>query len=773
MGLFKLSLAAIFAACVGAAVVVGVLFREAQTQVRERLASGIWETPGRVWSAPVEVWRGLTLDPEAMAKDLQSAGYARVKKATEAGDFEVSADRILVINPARSGPGWSIKAGEVAVSFASGRVSAVVPTEPAIFAPAQLAALRGDANEDRTPRAVEDFPEFLRTAVLAMEDAHFYEHRGVSPLGIARALYVNTVSGDAVQGGSTLTQQLAKNLFLSQERTLSRKANELLLALALEQELNKDEILGLYLNEIYWGQAGGAAICGADQAARAYFGKPVERLSPGESATLAGIISSPNNYSPLRHPDKAQQRRDLALDRMVAEGWLDVASAESEKAKPLVVIPGVSGRSAPYAVDAAIDGAEKSLGSGVSAEGGLSLYTSIHPPLQRLAESVVAESMTKLEAAYPNVKGVQAALVAVRVRDGAVLALVGGRDYGSSQYNRALLAARQIGSTVKPLTMLAAFDGDDRLSPAEILIDEPIERVADGKTWRPANYDGQYVGEITLRDAIAHSRNIPAVLLAERVGMSELQSRLQKLGLDGATRLPSAALGAFEATPIELAGAYTVFPGRGAFVAPWLLNLVTDDHDQVLLRHTPAPSRQASARAAYMATSVLESVISAGTGASAVDYGAKGAMGGKTGTTDEYRDAWFVGFTPEVVVAVWVGFDESRMLGLSGAKAALPTWARFIAGSGLGRGKFDMPKDVALADWCKGDFEAGVCQECVQELFTRGQEPTNGCQPGLLSGVLDQIRGVNKVPSPGAGTPHKGTKAPTDNKPKKKKFLWW
>lgn len=766
---------AAFAAALGGALVLFVLIRDAEEQVSARLEADLWDLPGEVLSGPIHLWPGLRHSPEEMALDLQGAGYARVNKAVQPGDFQVGSDSVLVIRRPDSGPGWRVPGGEVLVTFKGGRVASVTPESPAILPPTRLAGVRGADNEARTPRALEDFPEHLRHAVLAMEDARFYEHQGVSIVGITRALLTNLISGETRAGGSTLTQQLAKNLFLSQERTLSRKANELLLAFALEKELSKDEILALYLNEIYWGQSGGVAICGADQAAQAYFGKPVDRLSLGESATLAGIISSPNSYSPLRHPETAQQRRDIALQRMADEFWLDPAQVKEERSLPLVVIPGVQGRRAPYAVDALVDEVEATLGQGAIAAQGLRVHSTIHPPLQRMAEEVLTESMSKLEAAYPESTGVQAALVAVRVSDGAVLAMVGGRDYGASQFNRATLAKRQVGSTVKPLTLLTAFEEDTHLNTGTLFTDAPIERRVDGKTWRPKNYDGIYVGDIPLRDAIAKSRNIPAVLLAERLGYGRLQKALHALGLSGATALPSVSLGGFEATPMQVAGAYTAFPSGGVYAPPHVLRAAEDQDGKVLLDREPTPTRVASERAAVMATSVLQSVMETGTGARASAFGASGAIAGKSGTTDGYRDAWFVGVTPTIAVAVWVGFDEKGSAGLGGSKAALPTWSRFVAASGTTSGRFPTSKDVVEKDTCVSqEWLLGECSECRPELYSQGTAPIFGCGEPLMGGVeglLDRTRreveGQDGVPDP--STPNKPGKP---NKPKADGGRW-
>jgi penicillin-binding protein 1B len=368
---------------------------------------------------------------------------------------------------------------------------------------------------------------------------------------------------------------VVKNIFLTQDRTAERKLREAMLSLALENARTKDEILELYLNEIYLGQAAGSSICGVDAAARAWFGKPIERVTLGEAATIGGVISAPNAYSPLRYPEKAVERRNLALQRMLETGAIDAPAAARAKEEALELHPSAAGKLAPWAVDGAVDIVEGKVGDGAVARDALEVQTAIVPGLQRAAERAVAEGTAELIAAHPDLAGVQTALVAVRAKDGAIVALVGGRDYATSLWDRATEGRREIGSTVKPLTLLVALQADPTLSPATRVDDAPIERTHDGKRWVPSNYDGQFVGPISLRRAIATSRNIPAVLLAERVGMGPLRDRLRGLGLSSATDYPSAALGGFGATPVELAGAYAVFSG-GAYHRPWLVRAAAD-----------------------------------------------------------------------------------------------------------------------------------------------------------------------------------------------------
>ncbi len=732
---------------------VWALYHQAEQDVAERLAGPVWSSSARVLSAPMELWPGLAISPGEVAADLQRAGYARVARASAPGDFEISGNDLLIKVPKASGPGWEIPGGDVHLAFGSTGIAAVSPRKRARLAPVELAELRGSDNEARRPVSLDQLPSHVPNAVLAMEDARFYEHRGIDPFGIARALARNLVQDGPLQGGSTLTQQLVKNLLLTQERTLSRKAREALLAVALEQQLDKDEILELYLNEIYLGQGGGASVCGVDQAARVFFGKPATRLSIAQAATLAGIVSAPNRYSPLQHPERARERRDLALQRMAELGHITAAQHADAKAAPLGVHPSVGSRHAPWFVDAAVDHVEDLLGEGSLIARGATVHTTLQPALQRLAERVVAESAAELDREHPKAKGAQIALVAVRVSDGAVVAMVGGRDYGTSQFNRVLHAHRQVGSTIKPLTALAAFERDPALSPATLIDDAPIERTIAGKRWAPRNYDGRYMGEIPLRTAIAKSRNTPAVLLAEEVGMDRLAIWWHRLGLVEASELPAASLGAFPATPLELATAYTIFPGQGERARPYLVAATQDSAGAALTAAPPGRVRQADAASTFLTTRLLSAVMTEGTGRKAAAYGAKGAVGGKSGTTDEARDAWFVGFTPELAVAVWVGFDKSKPVGLTGSQAALPTWARFVAGSGTAGGRFPVPKGVETLRFCTEDWEPAGSSDCasVEEYVRSGTRPRTGHaeEQGPLGVALDWLLGRDEdAPDP-------------------------
>jgi penicillin-binding protein 1B len=751
--------ASLVSAGIGAVLATGIvgatMYRWAAGEVEAGLAGPVWTVPGRVWSGPIEVWPGLAYSAEALAADLSAAGYARVAKAEKPGDFQVGADAVVVNARADAGPGWKVEAGDVLVTFGEGRVRSVTPRGRVSFAPAAMATIRGPDNENRSPVPLDRIPKHVRNAVLAMEDARFYEHPGLDALGIARALWVDLTHREMKQGGSSITQQVVKNLFLTADKTAERKLREAMLALALERKLGKDEILRLYLNEIYLGQVGGSAICGMDAAARAYFGKPIERVTLGEAATLAGIISAPNAYSPARYPDRATERRDIALGRMVEIGAIAKSEADAAKKSPIVTHLAATGRMAPWAVDHAVEVVEGKAGEGVVAREALEVHTTLSPPLQRAAEASVEAGLAEVVAAHPKLAGVQAALVAVRARDGAIVALVGGRDYGESLWDRAFGAERQIGSTVKPLALLAAIEADPALGPATLLDDAPIERVHDGKTWTPANYDGAFVGPISVRSVMAQSRNVPSVLLAERVGMTELKKRWRALGLAGATDYPSASLGGFGATPVQLAGAYTPFASGGAYHAPWLVRAATDPAGDLRVDEPPSKATvRYSERATFLTADTLREVLKSGTGKAAAKYGVGPGAAGKSGTTDNYKDAWFVGVTGGYSVAVWVGFDKGKAVGLTGGQAALPIWARFVAATGTSDKAPDAPSGVERVDVCvtTGEPPCADCAETRAEWFASGHVPDPVCGPVEAAGEalgdafqkLGQALGIGK-----------------------------
>lgn len=695
-----------------------VLYQRATTEVEAWVHNPLAANPGVVWSAPLVLADGTPLDPADLARDLSMAGYERSSGASSPGQFDDAVSPFLVHTPG----------GErVSVRFDGDRIADATPDDITVGR-VPLAVL-GDLEAHRTPVDLDELSPWVERAVTAMEDARFRSHPGVDPFGITRAVLSAFTSDGPLQGGSTLTQQLAKNLFLTQERTATRKAKEAFLALALEAHYSKDELLAIYLGEVYLGQVGGVPVHGVEQGARAFFGVGADSLDASQAATLAGIISSPNTYSPYRHPERARERRDLALRRMVDEGHLPADDARAMQEAELDIggtVPAANRRS-PWAVDLAIDQLDEALDGGIAA--GYQVHTTIDPALQRAAERAVREGLAEVSADHPEAADAQAALVAVRPSDGAIVAMVGSRDYAESPFNRASQAWRQLGSTVKPLVFATAFQADTDLTPTSLLLDEPITRRVDGTTWTPANYDHRFVGDITVRRALETSRNIPAVKVSEILGPSRLQESLREVGLSKATHLPSAALGAFPATAVEVAGAYTVFPRGGSVAEPQLITAVNDRDGSQLLTYPPQSHTALDPAAAALTTHLLEGVVDNGTGVRVRRMGVTGPVGGKTGTTDNYRDAWFVGFTPDLVVAVWVGTDQGEGTGLSGSRAAIPLWGRFVAASNQTGGAFPTEESLVSERVCSETYRIArdECPHSYVELFREDHVPNGRC----------------------------------------------
>lgn len=712
----------------GLTITGSLLWMRAKGDVTTYLADPPRTVPGVVWSAPVQILPGQHASVSSIAGDLLAAGYERTTALQpekvgpdDAGQFRITTDGLEVYTQPMPG----IPGGTTRLVVTDQRV---VSGAPATFRPTVLATI-GSWEGRRSAIDLDQTSPFLEPALLSMEDQRFRDHLGVDPWGLLRAVLHN-VAGKGTPGGSTLTQQLAKNLFLSPERTLRRKVREVFFAAALESELDKDQLLELYLQEVYLGQLGGVPLQGVEAASRAWFGKSADNLELHEAAMVVGVIPAPNAFSPSRHPEKAVQRRDLVLDQMLRVGAITAEQADAAKSRPLAIVGALPGaiRRAPWAVDHTVDEVEAHVGEGALASRGYHVHTSIQPLLQRTAEEVVALTLRELAEQHPEMNDAQVALAAVRVSDGAIVAMVGSRNYAESPFNRAVSAWRHAGSTVKPLTLLAAFDRDKRLSPLSTIADEPLTRRIDGRNWTPKNYDGRFLGDITVREAIEKSRNIPAIKLAEQVGAHELQGFLREAGLSRATHLPSAALGGFETTPVELAGAYTAFPGGGNVKQPWLVRSIgePDGTELITLQHHDEPL--ATARAASLASAVLQGVVERGTGRRARDYGVSGRVGGKTGTTDEGRDAWFVGYTDSLAVAVWVGKDRTN-LGLGGSTAALPFWARFVEASGSMKPDESLPDGVVEVQICTDSHRVARedCPTKYTEQVPEEEVPTKKC----------------------------------------------
>jgi penicillin-binding protein 1B len=597
----------------------------------------------------------------------------------------------------------------------------------------------GDRGEDYRPVRLAEVPPALRQAVLAAEDHRFFEHGGVDLRGLLRAAWVNVRRGRVSQGGSTITQQLVKNRLLGSRRTLGRKLREAWLAAVLEWRYSKAEILESYLNEAYLGQRGSLAIRGVGAAARAYFGKEVHQLTLGEAALLAGMIRAPNSYSPTLNPERARQRRDVVLARMRELGQISEAQYAAARAEPVrVQARPAPGRWAPYFADYVQLELEEQVGDRDDEAAGARILTTLDLTLQRFAEAAVARGLERLEARWPRLRRadpahrLQAVLVALHPSTGHVLALVGGRDYQSSQFNRALHARRQPGSAFKPFVYLAALrarpDGP-AFTAATLVDDEPVTLTVNGQPWTPRNYDDVYAGRVSVRRALELSLNAATVRIAQEVGLPEVIEAARALGLTSPLRpVPAVALGAFEVTPLELARAYLPLANGGRRLeALTSVRAVYDPQGNALAVAEPESRPVISAAEAYLVTSLLQGVLNAGTGVAARSLGVTGPLAGKTGTTNDGRDAWFVGYTPHLLALVWVGFDGGEAHGLSAAEAALPIWADFMrqALDAYPAPPIEVPAGVSVVeiDPTNGRRATRFCPVVIQEVFLEGSEP--------------------------------------------------
>ena len=603
--------------------------------------------------------------------------------------------------------------------------------------------------EKRMPVPLDKVPKHLVDAVITMEDRKFYEHWGVNLLSVFRAVLSNLRAGRVVRGGSTITQQLARALFLTQERSLIRKMREALLAMEVERTYSKDKILEMYLNQIYFGHGA----YGIKSAAKTYFSKDVEDLTLAEAGLLAGIIRSPAAYSPFSHPEKALRRRSVVLEAMVGEGVITRREAAQAKNSPLGVKRFVEGttKAAPYFVEEVRRFIERKFGSTMLYRDGVSVYTTLDIGLQRKAEEVLETWLSSFEKTnrfkstfedneplpeslgFEGTSYLQSALVAIDPRTGYVEAMVGGRSFEDSKFNRATQAHRQPGSAFKPFLWTAAID--NQYTAADIVLDAPIIVAIKDSIYRPSNYDHKFLGPITLRKGLARSRNLVAIRLIQKIGAYTVTEYARSMGIRSRlARVLSLALGSSSTTLLEIVSAYGVFANQGVRVEPTLIRKIVGRRGEIIYEDVPYSVRVLSPQTAYITTSMLESVLNEGTGYAARSrYHFVRRAAGKTGTTDNYSDAWFIGFTPDLVCGIWVGFDEMKRIteGGTGARVALPAWAEFMKAAQKGKPvlEFQEPERITHARICTktGLLATDACPNTRDEVFVEGTEPAEFC----------------------------------------------
>ncbi|HTY62441.1 MAG TPA: PBP1A family penicillin-binding protein [Acidobacteriota bacterium] len=631
------------------------------------------------------------------------------------------------------------------------------------------------SREKRRYVTYQEMPQVLINAVLAAEDRRFFSHRGIDPIRIVQALIVDIREGDTTQGASTLTQQFVKNYFLTPERTWRRKFADAYMSILLEQRLSKTEIFELYSNEVYLGQAGSFSIVGFGKAADAFFDKNVRDLTLEEAATIAGMITAPNRHTPLRYKDRALARRNLVLDQMADYGMITVKERDAAKAKPLIVKPVsfLNYSDAPYFVDYVQNILMEKYGDASLALSKFRIYTSLNTDLQQAAFESVQSGMNELDSYFAKRKQpiapgtVQASLIAVDPKNGHILAMIGGRNYGASQFNRITQSKRQPGSIFKPFVyataLETAYHSTTPLTAASAILDEPTQFTIDDLEYEPKNFKDEYLGQVTMRQAITKSLNNATIKFAEKVGYEKVAELAQRLGLNEKIKpYPAMAIGTFEITPLEMVRAYTAFANGGLLSDLTAMLEVYDSNSNPVFISQPKTKQVITPQIAFMVTSLLQSVIDHGTGYGARERGFTLPAAGKTGTS---HDGWFAGYTPDLLCIVWVGFDDNRELSLSGSQSALPIWADFmkkaIALRPLKGETFAVPEDVVQVeiDPTTGLLATEHCLQREMEYYIKGTEPLLKCY------------GNNYEQSMGRGgpvsiyaTPSKETPSGADNK---------
>ncbi len=598
------------------------------------------------------------------------------------------------------------------------------------------------------PLRLEQIPQEISNAFIAAEDIRFRKHFGVDPIGIARALFTNLKAGGTVQGGSTINQQLVKAKVLSQDRTYRRKLLEGPLAILLDLRMSKDEILEAYLNDVYLGHVNGRPVLGLDEGARLFYDKAPAELRVDEAALIAGIIRAPNRDTPDKRPELARARRNIILKRMLDEKWIEEAAYQRAIARPVNFRWGrLPVQPYPFYFAALRNEVINEVGRSHVLSGGLMIVCELDQTMQQNAENAARRGVRALQSRYSWIRKqsssdpLQAAILSVDPRTGGIRALVGGSDFKVTRFDRTSQMRRQPGSAFKPFAFLAAIASREATN-ASLLLDSPIKiQLSKNETWEPHNYDERFRGQVTVREALEKSLNIPTIRLTERIGTDKVVTTAQKFGFTEEFKaVPALPLGVTEVTMDELTGAYTAFPNLGERVTPFLLTSVKGRNGKALFAQTPERIRVADPGPTYIVHSLLRGVVQRGTATRLKKYGL-GHVAGKTGTTSDYRDAWFVGYTPDLVTTVWVGFDRGAPLRLSSAEAALPIWGSYMREIKTDRTPIEAPSGVVSRDidpesgylWAEG------CPGPVREVFLSGTAPSRGCPRGVMGRIVRKV----------------------------------
>jgi penicillin-binding protein 1B len=745
--IFSASLIALLVVTTSGIVFGAWYLRDWEKTVIEKFEGKKWRLPSKIYSDSYLLYIGISLRPDELREKLRRLGYQEVAGAPKnKGQYHYEPSRGLLeiylqdfAYPTEAFTGYPVR-----ISFqgpAISRIESGIDGQD-IFSlelePELVTGLYDQIWQERRVVSLKEVPPLLIKAILSIEDERFYRHHGVDPLSIVRAMWINLRNVGVVQGGSTLTQQLIKNFFLTDERTLTRKAKEAVMAFIAERKYSKDEILENYLNEIYMGQKGSQGIFGVSEAARFYFTKSLSELTVGETAMLAGLIRAPNRLSPYRSVEAASKRRNVVLaklldDKIITLKQYNAALKEPVARRELVKVT----NDAPYYADFLRRELAENYSNAVLTTDGLRIFSGLDLHLQKIAERSLTDGLKKLEDRYASLrrKGeddrLEGAIIVMRPQTGEIKAMVGGRNYQLSQFNRGFQARRQPGSVFKPFVYLAALMSGG-FNPVTMLEDSPFTWNYEDQEWKPGNYNDEYLGTVTLRRALEKSLNSATARVARDVGVRRIRDVAQRLGIESKLpALPSLALGSVEVTPLEVAVAFSTLANNGVRTRPLSVKQVMDPSGRVLEKRDVRVEKVISPQVAFMVNHLLKGVLDRGTAESARRMGFTRPAAGKTGTTNDSKDAWFVGYTPDLLAVVWVGFDNQSKLGLTGSQAALPIWTEFMkqATAGMPVSDFVPPPGIKMVeiDPLSGQLATTNCPGVIREAFQEGDEPVTTC----------------------------------------------
>ncbi len=715
--------------------------------------------PTRIYADYTPLRPGVALQADDLLEKLDRLGFRAVERLAQPGEYLRDGGQIDIFTRAFEHPSGRYPAQPIRVVISRSQIDSVVslrearPLETAALEPELLTSVLSEQLENRSPVTLQQVPKHLQDAVVVTEDVRFWGHLGVDPFGILRALFKNVKAGGVEEGASTLTQQLVKNYYLTSERTMRRKITEAAMAVILDARYSKEEILEAYLNDIYLGRNRSISILGVGEASRFYFGKPVSEIGIAEAALLAGMIKSPNNYSPFNNPEQAMRQRNLTLQLMLKEKKITPEQFEKARSaklprKPFRQKTGLA--SIPFYVDRVLQELATEYGIDDVKGRGLRIYTAIDLGAQDSAARIVDASLRSLEHSSRRLRNheprLESALIHVDVPTGEIRALVGGRDYQRSQFNRALKSKRLVGSLFKPFIYLTAFEpslSNQNITPATQVSDTRfVLKRRWSQDWSPRNYEGRYMGTVTVAQALEQSLNAASVRVGLACGIEPIIKTARTLGVQ--TEMeddhPAILLGAVGIPPMEMAEAYTTIARQGARMPLRAIRFVTDDRGRAVQGPAKAdPEQVFPARDVYLLTHIMEGVVNSGTAARSRGMGFRKIAAGKTGTTNDKRDAWFIGFTPQTLTLTWVGYDDNDPTGLSGSDAAVPMWTRYMLAVTAGQPNtdFPVPSGISFAeiDKTSGGLVTSYCPQnaIVREAFKTGTEPSSTCPLHLAS----------------------------------------